>query len=93
MNREELQQLLLQLHKGLADAPPMDADLRASLLQLDEDIRQALKPDEAQTAANESPGDSLQDRAEALEARFEVDHPVLAGTLRNLMDSLGKMGI
>lgn len=92
MNREELQQLLLQLHKGLADAPPMDADLRASLLQLDDDIRQALKP-EAQAAANESPGDSLQDRAEALEARFEVDHPVLAGTLRNLMDSLGKMGI
>jgi Domain of unknown function (DUF4404) len=92
MNREELQQLLQQLHKGLADAPPMDADLRASLLQLDDDIRQALKPDD-QAAANEAPGDSLQDRAEALEARFEVDHPVLAGTLRNLMDSLGKMGI
>ncbi len=92
MKREELQQLLLQLHKGLADAPPMDADLRSSLLQLDEDIRQALKP-EAQAAANEAPGDSLQGRAEALEAQFEVDHPVLAGTLRNLMDTLGKMGI
>lgn len=95
MHRDQLHGLLQQLRQGLAEAPPMDSELRASLLQLDDDIQQALKPAaDAQTdAANASTEDTLQARATALEARFEVEHPVLAGTLRNLMDSLGKMGI
>mgnify|MGYP003703964625 CR=1 FL=1 len=93
MNREELQQLLQRLQQGLADAPPMDAELRASLLRLDEDIRQALKPQGNDAAANEPEDGSLQERAQALETRFEAEHPTLAGTIRDLMDTLGKMGI
>ena len=91
MNRDQLHGLLQQLRQGLAEAPPMDSELRASLLQLDDDIQQALKP--SAPAANESPDDTLEGRAKALEARFEAEHPVLAGTLRDLMDTLGKMGI
>ncbi|MEY4767279.1 MAG: hypothetical protein RI907_3952 [Pseudomonadota bacterium] len=91
MNREQLQSLLQQLRQGLADAPPMDSELRASLLQLEDDIQHALKPQAA--AANEGADGNLEDRAKALEARFEAEHPVLAGTIRDLMDTLGKMGI
>mgnify|MGYP003350364609 CR=1 FL=1 len=93
MNRDQLQTLLQQLRQGLADAPPMDSELRASLLQLDEDIRRAALAPTPGAAANESSDDTLEARAQALEARFEAEHPVLAGTLRDLMDKLGKMGI
>ena len=94
MKREELQSLLQQLRQGLAEAPPMDDGLRQSLMTLDDDIRRALQPaDVSGDSASASNDESLEARAQALEAQFEAEHPVVAGTLRDLIDRLGKMGI
>lgn len=94
MKREELQSLLQQLRQGLAEAPPMDDGLRQSLMTLDDDIRRALQPaDVSGASAPASNDESLEARAQALEAQFEAEHPVVAGTLRDLIDRLGKMGI
>ena len=94
MKREELQSLLQQLRQGLAEAPPMDDGLRQSLMTLDEDIRRALQPADVSGGSEPASNDeSLESRAQALEAQFEAEHPVVAGTLRDLIDRLGKMGI
>jgi hypothetical protein len=94
MKREELHTLLQQLRQGLAEAPPMDDGLRQSLMTLDEDIRRTLQPAAMSGTASEASNDhSLESRAQALEAHFAAEHPVVAGTLRDLIDRLGKMGI
>ncbi len=94
MKREELQSLLQQLRQGLAEAPPMDDGLRQSLMTLDEDIRRTLQPADVSGGSEPASNDeSLESRAQALEALFEAEHPVVAGTLRDLIDRLGKMGI
>lgn len=92
MNRDELNALLSKLKSELASNQPVDAHLRQSLESLDEDIRKVLmqRPDEA--AANDGEA-LLSERAQVIEARFAAEHPYLANTLRDVMDSLGKMGI
>jgi len=95
MNQDEMKTLLQTLHAELAAKPQVDASTREALQALDADIQRVL----AQTddAANDPQGPAEQDDimvlAQALEARLEVEHPVLVGTLRDLMDRLGKMGI
>lgn len=92
MNRSELDTLLSKLKTELASGQPVDAHLRQSLESLDEDIRKVLMQRPDQAAAND--GDApLSERAQEIEARFATEHPYLANTLRDVMDSLGKMGI
>lgn len=91
MNREELTALLQTLHAELATHPQVDASTREALQTLDADIQRVLAQPSEQTAADEQ-GD-INALARTLEAKLETDHPVLVGTLRDLMDRLGKMGI
>ncbi len=92
MNRSELDTLLSKLKAELASGQPVDAHLRQSLESLDEDIRKVLMQRPNEAAAND--GDApLSERAQEIEARFAIEHPYLANTLRDVMDSLGKMGI
>lgn len=97
MNREELNALLQRLHTELAARPQVDASTREALQTLDADIQRVLAQSEEQ-AANDphvTTGDQgdINVLAQTLEAKLETDHPVLVGTLRDLMDRLGKMGI
>ena len=96
MNREELTALLQRLHTELAARPQVDASTREALQTLDADIQRVLAQSEEQAAndprADEDQGD-INALAQTLEAKLETDHPVLVGTLRDLMDRLGKMGI
>ncbi len=89
MNKQELADLLKKLQSELESGKPVDADLRASLASLDQDIRKVLE----QPSAASGDDESLNTRAKALEAKFETEHPYLASTLRDVMDTLGKMGI
>lgn len=103
MDREELTTLLNKLHAELGARPQVDASTREALQALDADIQRVLMSPEApdtsqEVAANDAqataPGDDdLNVLAQSLEAKLEADHPVLVGTLRDLMDRLGKMGI
>lgn len=97
MNREELTALLQKLHTELAARPQVDASTRKALQTLDTDIQRALAQSGEQAAndpqgASDEQGD-INVLAQTLEAKLETDHPVLVGTLRDLMDRLGKMGI
>ncbi len=92
MNKQELADLLKKLQSELDGGKPVDADLRASLAALDQDIRKVLEQPASQPA-DAADDDSLNSRAKVLEAKFEAEHPYLASTLRDVMDTLGKMGI
>ncbi|WP_271408067.1 DUF4404 family protein [Pseudomonas sp. Q1-7] len=85
---ENLQQQLQQLRDQLAQEPPLDAEERASLIELMQEIELRL----AEEAAS-APDATLVDGINLAVERFEASHPTLAGTLRNIMQSLANMGI
>jgi hypothetical protein len=96
MNREELTALLQRLHTELAARPQVDASTRETLQSLDADIQRVLAQSDERAANDPQTRDDQGDinvLAQTLEAKLETDHPVLVGTLRDLMDRLGKMGI
>ena len=88
MSQSELRDLLTQLHARLGNAQSLDADDRRMLTTALADIENAL----AQGAAA-PPADGAEEGLDLLAAKFEVDHPALAETLRRVADTLGKAGI
>jgi hypothetical protein len=107
MNRQELSALLAQLHAELANNPPLDEALKQSLQVLNEDIQRVLTQAVSSTDAGDAtdtqplaatPPDTpdasdVQALVQTLETHLEAEHPYLVGTLRELVDRLGKMGI
>ena len=96
MNRAELTELLQRLHTELAASPQVDTATREALQTLDADIQRVLAQSGEKAANDPQASDDQGDinaLAQTLEAKLETDHPVLVGTLRDLMDRLGKMGI
>ncbi|MCH8178499.1 MAG: DUF4404 family protein [Proteobacteria bacterium] len=97
MNRQELSALLERLHAELSAAPQVDASLKQALQALDQDIHRLLAEGSEASTATAAPATGEQadinELARTLEARLETEHPYLVGTLRELMDRLGKMGI
>jgi predicted component of type VI protein secretion system len=94
MAQESLRELLARVHEQLkAGGGRLDADARRLLATVMRDMDRALNEadrglDEASAAvASHTP------RLESLAVRFEVEHPALAETLRELIDALGKAGI
>ncbi|TRX74993.1 DUF4404 family protein [Pseudomonas mangiferae] len=81
--REQLAQLRLQLDSGA----PMSAEDRSHLEALAQRIEAQLQNETSVPDANVVDGVNL-----AVE-RFEVEHPTLAVTLRNIMQSLVSMGV
>ena len=88
MSQTDLRNLLTQLHARLGNAHSLDADDRRMLTTALADIENAL----AQGAVT-APTDGAEEGLDLLAAKFEVDHPALAETLRRVADTLGKAGI
>ena len=88
MPANRLQQQLQDLRDQLAEDPPLSAEERASLFLLVQEIEVQLA---RQAAA--APDATLVDGVNLAVERFEATHPTLAGTLRNIMQSLANMGI
>ena len=88
MPTSRLQQQLEELRDQLADDQPLSEEERASLYLLIQEL-------EAQLArhAAAAPDATLVDGVNLAVERFEAIHPTLAGTLRNIMQSLANMGI
>lgn len=88
MPAQQLRQQLEQLRNQLEQRAPLDADERGAIQALIEQI-------EAQLALQSPPpaDETLVDGINLAVERFEVSHPTLAGTLRNIMQSLVSMGI
>ena len=82
MSSEQLNSLLQRLHEELARAKALDPESRRLLDVVVADI------EKLGVAAPATPGG-----LETLAVRFEVDHPAVAATLRQVGDLLGKAGI
>ncbi|WP_290869569.1 DUF4404 family protein [Aquabacterium sp.] len=93
MDATELKTLLNKLKGELDSGQPVDPELRQLLHSLDQDIQQALRQPVSSTGDADDAEKSLSTQAQAIEARFAADHPYLANTLRDVLDTLGKMGI
>ncbi|WP_277963370.1 DUF4404 family protein [Pseudomonas sp. RIT-To-2] len=87
MPARELQEQLNTLREQLEQNPPLNEEERANLHDLMAQIEAELKLETATNNPNLADGVNL-----AVE-RFEVEHPGLAGTLRNIFQTLGGMGI
>jgi len=89
MDTNNLKAALAQLHKDLAAGGKLDPELQELIQTLDRDIQSAIASKEPQ----DDLVSSLNERTQAIDARFSADHPYLSSTLRDVMDTLGKMGI
>lgn len=87
MPARELQQQIEALREQLEQNPPLSLEERENLQQLMQQIEAELKLERFSTENNLVDGVNL-----AVE-RFEVDHPGLTATLRNIVQSLQSMGI
>lgn len=87
MPARELQAQLDILREQLEQNPPLTEAERENLRELMEQIQSEL----ALEAATQ--GSSLSDNVNLLVERFEVEHPAIAGTLRNIVQTLANIGV
>ncbi|MBC3374468.1 DUF4404 family protein [Pseudomonas sp. SWRI92] len=85
--RRELQEQLNALREQLDQNPPLSEPEREHLHQLMAQIDAKIQLE------NQLQDNNLVDGVNLAVERFEVDHPGIAGTLRNIMLTLGNMGI
>jgi|TARA_B110000211_G_scaffold71455_1_gene82832 hypothetical protein len=84
----KLHQLLTQVHEHLQQQSSLDEQSQALLQQVLEDVKLA------SVSKNEGELDQdLSDRIELQAVEFEQAHPTLAGILRQIMDTLGRIGV
>jgi len=88
MNETNLKDLLKQLHQVLGNTDSVDPDTLRQVRELDEEVNRLL---ESGTSGEEF--DNVVDQAKAVETRFAVDHPVAERFLREIVDTLSKVGI
>lgn len=86
LKQDKIRSLLAQLQKELDNGATLDNETIALLRKLDKNI-------DAMIESAENDNAPVMDDAIALEARFAVNHPVAERVLRELIDTLGKMGI
>jgi len=88
MPEHDLQSQLEELRYQLAQDTPLTDEERASLHAIAQDIEARLA-----TQGTTDYNDSLVDGVNLAVERFEVSHPGMAMTLRNIMQTLANMGI
>ncbi|MFL1513069.1 DUF4404 domain-containing protein [Pseudomonas prosekii] len=87
MPARELQEQLNTLREQLEQNPPLTEAEREDLHVLMQQIEAEI---ELETKTQDS---SLSDGVNLAVERFELEHPAIAGTLRNIVLTLGNIGI
>jgi uncharacterized membrane protein YccC len=87
MSIEKVRNLLTQLHDELGKTD-MDAKTRSLMQELEADIRQLLDP--AQPLGDSR---SIMKRAQELETDFATQHPLAERIVREIVDTLTRMGV
>lgn len=87
MPARELQKQLDELREQLEQNPPLSLEERDDLKKLMEQIEAEIKLEAV------TPDNNLVDGVNLAVERFEVEHPGLTATLRNIVQSLQSMGI
>jgi len=82
----KLNELLAELRNELRRAEDIDAESRRILHELHSEIEELVEPEPAQVK-------SLIGRIKAMESRLAAEHPVLEQAMRELADTIGKMGV
>jgi Domain of unknown function (DUF4404) len=90
---ESLQQSLARLHAELAAAPRIDPASRQQLRELLADIQRTLASTQEDAEGGAVQAGGSIPRLEALAIEFETEHPGLSGSLRQLVDLLGRAGL
>ena len=98
-DHKQLQQSLTRLHAELAAAPRIDPASRKLLREVLADIERVLQeppaqaPKAAPRSTHRASASTSMPRLEALAIEFDAEHPTLAGSLRQLVDLLGRAGL
>ncbi len=87
MSNEKIRELLAKLHDEVQDTE-LDADTRSSLRELDSDIHDLLD-----SATSRQKMSFVMERAKLLEARFAISHPTVERFMREVIDTLAKIGV
>lgn len=87
MSVSDLQLQLNTLREQLEQNPQLTLEERGNLTEVMEQIQAQI---ELETVSQDP---SISDGVNLAVERFEVDHPTIAGTLRNVLVTLGSMGI
>ncbi len=87
MSNEKIRELLARLQDEVQDTE-LDADTRSSLRDLDADIHALLD-----STTSEQKISSVTERAKLLEAQFAISHPTVERFIREVMDTLAKIGV
>ncbi|MFQ6571769.1 DUF4404 family protein [Pseudomonas sp. UM16] len=87
MPARELQEQLNALREQLEQNPPLSEEERGQLHELMQQIEAKIELEAV------TPDNNLVDGVNLAVERFEVDHPGLTATLRNIVQSLQSMGI
>jgi hypothetical protein len=85
MSSERVKELLKQLRREL-DTTDVDPETLSLVRELDGDIQELLD-------STENPVDALMRRAKAVEVRFAVNHRVAERILREIVETLARMGV
>lgn len=88
MADEKLHQLLTQVHEQLQQQDSLDEESQALLQQVLSDVKTASGSDNLDEISQD-----LTDRIEQQAVQFEQAHPTLAEILRQIMDTLGRIGV
>lgn len=87
MPARELQEQLITLREQLEQNPPLNGEERADLEALAQQIQSQIELE------SKTQDTSLADGVNLAVERFELEHPGIAGTLRNIVVTLGNIGI
>ncbi len=87
MSNEKVRELLAKLHDEVQKTE-VDADTYSSVRKLDSDIRDLLDSPTPQTGKT-----LILERAELLETKFGISHPTVERFMREVIDTLVKIGV
>jgi hypothetical protein len=88
MADEKLHQLLTQVHEQLQQQNNLDDESQVLLQQVLSDVQNASIADDSSELQQD-----LSERIEQQAVQFEQAHPTLAEILRQIMDTLGRIGV
>ena len=89
MPAEKLKKTIQRVHEKLGKSQEVDEDLRRMLLELDRDIDRILAKEPGDT----EDADTISERVEEIASRFSAEYPRLEMLLREVSDTLAKLGI
>lgn len=87
MSDDKIQQLLVELHEQLQEKNALDDETKGLLQQVLDDVKDGLNKETTEFEQD------LPDRIEQHAVQFEQEHPTLSGILRQIIDTLGRIGV